>query len=54
MENNEKWIEFNKKNIPLGSERINNEEYQSLIKIDLKSYINSKCGSTPNELPTDY
>ena len=54
MENNEKWIEFNKKNIPLGSERINNKEYQDLIKIDLKSYINSKCGSTPEELPSEY
>ena len=54
MKNNEEWIESNKKNIPLGSERINNKEYQALIKINLKSYINSKCGSTSDELHTDY
>ena len=50
-ENNDKWTELLK--IPV-RERIDNEEYQALIKIDLKSYINSKCGSTPDELPTDY
>ena len=51
IEHNDKWTKLLE--IPV-RERIENEEYQALIKIDLKSYINSKCGSTPDELPTDY